>query len=198
MKKLKRSNAQALKRQLLTLRRFSASAFVVAALACNGPETPDRVRTTQAAADSADQVMFGVKTALTNLGVKQADLEADSAFAYENAGRTELRRVKITFFSNMGVQQSVLTADEGTYMLRGNTMEARGNVVVVKSDGSRLVTTVLRYDQAANKVSTDQHYTYDTEGNHIEGEGFDSDPTFQNLSTRRVRGTSGGFTLPGQ
>ena len=46
-------------------------------------------------------------------------------------------------------------------------------MVVVKTDGSRLVTTVLRYDQAQNKVSTDKHYTYDTGGNHFEGDGFD-------------------------
>src|SRR5436190_4835726 len=124
--------------------------------------------------------MFNMKAALTNLGVKQADLEADSAFAYENAGRNELRHVKLTFFSPMGVQQSILTSDSGTYMVRGNTMEARGNVVVVKADGSRLTTSALRYDQAANKVSTDQPYVYISGDRRVEGNGFESDPSFTN------------------
>ena len=69
---------------------------------------------------------------------------------YENSGRSELRKIKLTFFSTTGVQQSVLTANEGTYLTRSNTMEARGNVIVVKTDGSRLTTSVLRYDQAKN------------------------------------------------
>jgi LPS export ABC transporter protein LptC len=169
-----------------------------ASCACKGPSTPNRVLETQAAADSADHVMFTMKTILTNLGVKQADLEADSAFMYEAAGRTELRRVKLTFFNTTGVQQSTLTADEGTYLLRGNTMEARGNVVVVKTDGSRLTTSVLRYDQAANKVTTDQPYVYVSGDRRVEGNGFESDPTFTNLSSRGLRGTGGRFSLPGQ
>ena len=152
-------------------------------------------------ADSADQVMFGVVTKLTNLGVKQADLEADTAYLYENSGRTELRHVKLTFFSPTGVQQSVLTADSGTYMLRQQQMEARGNVVVVRTDGSRLTTSLLRYDQAKNEVSTDKHYaTDDAQHNHLEGDGFTSDPTFTNVLTHRAKGGTrgGGFTLPGQ
>ncbi len=172
--------------------------MALSAIACSTPSTPDRVHSTQAAADSADQVMFGLRTFLTTLGVKQADLTADSAFSYDNSGRTELRKVKLTFFSTAGVQQSVLTANEGTYMVRLNTMEARGNVVVVKADGSRLTTSVLRYDQAKNTVSTDQPYTYDSSDKHVQGNGFVSDPSFSNITTQRLHGTGGGFTLPGQ
>jgi LPS export ABC transporter protein LptC len=174
-------------------------AIALAIAACSGVGSPDGIRSAHMAADTADQVMFGVATRLTNLGVKQADLEADSGYMYENAGRTDLRRIKLTFFSTAGVQQSVLTADEGTYMMRTNFMEARGNVVVVKTDGSRLTTSVLRFDQAKNEVSTDQPYTYDTNGNHAEGVGFVSDPSFRNITTSRAHGTSrGGFVLPGQ
>ena len=110
----------------------------------------------------------------------------------------EMRRIKLTFFSTAGVQQSVLTADEGTYLTRTNFMEARGNVVVVKTDGSRLTTSVLRFDQAKNEVSTDQPYVYDSAGRHITGDGFVSDPSFSNIVTQRPRGTAGRFTLPGQ
>src|SRR4051812_40623181 len=124
----KRRSAQASKRawsalfpfrrfDVSTLQRVLASMVVVAPIACGGgPNGPVRSRRT--AADSADHVMFTVLTKLTNAGVKQADLEADTAYMYEASGRTELRRVTITFFSVAGVKQSVLTADSGTYMFR--------------------------------------------------------------------------------
>jgi LPS export ABC transporter protein LptC len=169
--------------------------------ACSGVGSPDGIRSAHMAADTADQVMYGVNTVLTNLGVKQADLVADSARMYENAGRTELRHVKLTFFSTAGVQQSVLTADEGTYMMRSDAMEARGNVVVVKTDGTRLTTTLLRYDKAKNEVSTDQPYDFDspTKGHGHGDRGFTSDPSFSNITTYRATGTArGGFVLPGQ
>ena len=181
-------------------RRLLRVVFVALAFhACSG--AGDRsIQTMAGIGDSADQVMLTMKTNLTNLGVKQAEVEADTAYLYENSGRTELRHVKLTFFTTAGVQQSVLTADSGTYMMRTQQMEARGNVVVVKTDGSRLTTSVLRYDQSKNEVSTDQHYSgTDAHGTHLEGDGFTSDPSFTNITTHRARGgTRGGFTLPGQ
>ncbi len=171
----------------------------VFSFACGGIGGPNGTQhATQTAADSADHVMFGMHTIITNLGVKSADLESDTAYMYEQVGRTELKNVKLIFFSAAGVQQSVLTSNEGTYLIRTGTMEARGNVVVVKTDGSRLTTTILRYDQTQNKVSTDQPYTYDSADKHIQGVGFVTDPSLTNITTNRIRGTGGGFTLPGQ
>ena len=162
-------------------------------------QRPDPVAETSQVADSADQVMTGVRLYLTNQGVRQAYVEADTAFVYENAGRTELRRVKVTFYRvATGDTTSVLTSAEGTYQSRSGSMEARGNVVVVTSEGARLTTSVLRFDQAKNQVSTDQAYTYDSGERHMEGQGFVSDPSFSNITTQRLRGTGGGFTLPGQ
>jgi LPS export ABC transporter protein LptC len=154
--------------------------LAVALVGCSGgPNRPARSR--RLAADSADHVMFTVLTKLTNAGVKQADLEADTAYMYEASGRTELRRVTITFYSVAGLKQSVLTADSGTYMFRGQQVEARGNVVVVKNDGSRIQTTELRYDQTRNKITTDQPYSWDSGNRHAQGNGFESDPSFGNV-----------------
>jgi LPS export ABC transporter protein LptC len=170
---------------------------VFLAAACGGERT-DAVAAVQQAADSADQMMVGVRMYLTNLGVRQAYLEADSAFVFENQGRTELRRVRVTFFQQSGEQSSVLTADEGTYWGRDGRMEGRGNVVVVRADGARLTTAVLRYDQERNEVSTDQPYTYASAERNVTGVGFTSDPAFTTIRTQQVRGSGGQFTLPGQ
>ncbi len=181
-----------------SVRRVLVVALVLASAACKDPGRDIMSQVTQIA-DSADQLMMGVRLYLTDQGVRQAFLESDTAFVYEVSGRTELKRVRVTFFeAATGDTASVLTSDEGTYQQRSGAMEARGDCRVVTSDGGRLTTSVLRYDQAANQVSTDQPYTYVIGDRVVQGVGFVSDPTFSNITTQRVRGSAGRFTLPGQ
>jgi LPS export ABC transporter protein LptC len=178
---------------------LSLLAPLSALLSSCGQPRHDAVADVAQAADSADQLMIGVRLYLTNEGVRQAYVEADSAFVYENSGRTELKHVHLTFYKTAtGEQASILTSDEGTYMSRSGAMEARGNCVVNTTDGGRLATSVLRFDQAKNEVSTDQPYTFTSPDKNVQGTGFVSDPSFSNITTQRVRGTAGRFTLPGQ
>ena len=199
MRALKSQSAGAQKRWprhgVVALWRFSALALWLSSCSPNGP---DRVAEVQELADSADQMLIDMRTAMTNLGVRQANLKADTAFLYENSGRTDLKKIEVTFFSATGTQTSVLTADTGLYFFRSGQMEARGNVVVVRADGARLTTSVLKYNQGTNEVSTDQPYTFVEGERQAQGQGFVSDPSFSNIRTQRLRGTGGGFTLPGQ
>jgi len=172
----------------------------LAAGAC-GDEQPDAVAAVAAAAaaaDSADQLLIGMSNYITENGVRKAYLEADSAFLYENTGRAELKKVRVTFFGPVGDTSSVVTGDLGTYEWRTGRMEARENVVVLLSNGGRLTTSVLRYDQGKNEVSTDRHYVYTAPDRNMEGEGFLTDPALSVFRTTRPRGTAGSFTLPGQ
>jgi len=177
---------------------YSVPLCLGATVSACGKQAGTRTTQPNAAADSADQVMTGVNTVLTSAGVRQANLEADTAFVYENNGRTFVKKVKVTFFTPEGVQQSVLNADSGWYEARSGNMEGRGNVVVVRADGSRLNTSRLLYEPQKNQVSTDQFYTYVSGEQHGQGTGFVSDPSFKNITTHRLRGTGGGFNLPGQ
>lgn len=169
----------------------------LAAAACGGPEQ-DVVAQVEAAADSADQLMIGLTQYITQDGVRKAYLEADSAFLYENSGRADLKRVKVTFFGLDGDTSSVVTGRFGSYDWRTGRMETRDDVVVLLSNGGRLTTSVLRYDQTKNEVSTDQHYVYVAPDRQMEGEGFLTDPALSFFRTTRPRGTAGSFTLPGQ
>jgi len=169
----------------------------VAALlsACGGPERG--VATVGAAADSADQVMFGLRQYLTKDGVRQAYLQADSAFSYEATGRVDLKRIHVTFYSSEGVQMSVLTGNAGTYWTRTNQMSARGDVLVVRTaDQARLRTDFLEYDPAKNEVRTDRPYIADKGQQHFEGDGFTCDPGFTNCTTQHARGTAGQLVMP--
>ena len=154
---------------------------------------------TNVAADSADQTIFGVRTLLTDEGLMRAELLADTAYAYEDGTRFELRHVKTTFFTKLGARDAVLTSREGTYRSRSTNMEARGTVVVVSEQGRRLETPILRYDQGRNEISSDSAFVLTEPNRRLEGVGFVSDPNMTNVRILQSKAaTTGAVTLPGQ
>ena len=157
-----------------------------------------RPTATTLAADTADQVLYGMAHLVTTDGVVRARVRADTAYFYGGTQRAELRRVTVTFYDSRGVESSTLTAREGTYFWRTGDMEGRRDVLVVTTDGRRLTTDVLRFSQGRNEVTSDAAFVFDAPDRHIEGDGFTSDPSFRNVVAKRPRGTGGQFTLPDQ
>jgi len=153
---------------------------------------------TMAATDSADQVLIAMSHYVTEHGVQRARVRADTAFFFSPTQSAELRNVHITFYDPRGAETSTLTAKEGTYRWRTGNMEARGSVLVVRTDGATLRTDVLRYFQAKNEVSSDKRFVFDEPNRHVEGDGFTSDPDFKVVTAIRPKGTGGKFTLPNQ
>ena len=151
---------------------------------------------TIAATDSADQVLIAMSHYVTEHGVQRARVRADTAFFFSPTQSAELRNVHITFYDPRGAETSTLTAKEGTYRWRTGNMEARGSVLVVRTDGATLRTEVLRYFQAKNEVSSDKPFVFDEPNRHVEGDGFTSDPDFKVVTAIRPKGTGGKFTLP--
>ena len=176
--------------------RCCAAALAVAlAAGCGG--TDRQVAATGTAADSADQTMWGLTQYLTRDGVKQAFLQADTAFMYEASGRVDLVHVKVTFYSEQGEAESVLTGRTGAYFTRTNQMWARDSVLVVRlADQARLKTAFLEYDPAKNEVRTDRPYVADKGPQHFEGVGFTCDPSFVNCSTQHAKGSAGQLVMP--
>jgi LPS export ABC transporter protein LptC len=157
-----------------------------------------RPTATISAPDSADQVLVQMSTYVTGEGIVRARVRSDTAYMYSNTQTAELRGVHVTFYDDRGAQTSTLTGREGTYHWRSAEMEARGNVVVLTTDGRTLRSEVMRYSETKNEVSSDKPFTYDGPNNHVSGEGFTSDPGFKNVVAKHPRGTGGHFTLPNQ
>lgn len=164
--------------------RLWPAAALAAAIGCGGTEVHTATFT---AADSADQVFFGLEHNLTLDGVLRANVRADTAYFYQTTQRAELKGVEVTFYSPAGTETSRLTSREGSYDWRTGNMEARGNVVAVTPDGRRLTTSILRYDRAANRITGPAPFVFDAPDRHLEGESFTSDPDFRNVVTTRPR-----------
>jgi LPS export ABC transporter protein LptC len=172
------------------LTRLLVGSTLVALAACQeqGATPPVAARATP---DTADQTLFGVRVVMSDRGVQRALLESDTAFTYEDNSRFELRTVRSTFYTETGVKDATLTSRQGTYNVRSGNMEARGNVVVISTDGRRLDTPQLRYDPGRNEISGDSSFVLTRPGDELSGIGFITDP---DLTRIRVLSNAHGRT----
>lgn len=174
---------------------LAVAAVLCATLACRDGSRPAATTTL---ADTADQVLIGMSHFVTAAGVQRARVRADTAYFYSPTQSAELRSVHITFYDAGGAESSTLTSREGTYHWRNGDMEARGNVVVITTDGRTLRSESLHYSETKNEVTSDVPFVFDGPNRHVEGEGFVSDPNFKDVVARHPKGTGGQFTLPDQ
>ena len=178
--------------------RLALTAGAVAVLAaCQETAQPPTIAGNPLA-DSADQIMFGARSLITNEGLLRAELLADTAFFFDENTRIEMIDINLTFHTAQGEKSAVLTSREGTYNTRANRMEARGNVVVVSEDGRELRTEQLRYDQVRNEISSDSAFVAtERGGRRVQGVGFVSDPNMNNVRClASCSGVGGAVTVP--
>lgn len=164
-----------------------AACAALGASACADRSSPPPTRA--GLADSADQIMFGARFNLTDGGVMRAQLDADTAYFFEDNTRVELDNVETTFFTQGGVRDAILTSRHGRYNTRAGDMVAYGDVVVINEAGRRLTTEELQYNQARNEFYSDSAFTMTEPGRELSGIGFRSDPNMNNV--RVLRGASG-------
>ena len=150
-------------------------------LACSDTQAPP-VTNEMLLPDSAEQMLFGIEVILTDAGVRRAVVTSDTLLMYDQNTREELRRVTARFFTPAGEQQAVLTSAEASHSTRLGSMEARGNVVVVSSEGKRLESPQLKFDPSRNEISSDSAFTLTEPGDRVtKGIGFVSNPDMTNM-----------------
>ncbi len=169
-------------------------ALIALATACDDKREPP-VLAGSALADSADQVMYGASFNMTNGGVIRAELQADTAYFFDDNTRIELDDVNTTFYTVSGIKNAVLTSNRGRYSTRLGNMTAFGNVVVNTEDGRSIVTPELHYSQASNQFSSDSQFVMTEPGRRLAGVGFRSDPGLKNMQV--LSGASGFVTGQG-
>jgi LPS export ABC transporter protein LptC len=164
---------------------------VLTAASCRKTTQP---RATPTLADSAEQVMFDVHTMLTNSGVKRGDMFADTIYVFDDQTRFVMQQVRAKFNTETGAPNGTLRGDQGIYKFREKLLEGFGNVVVTSTDGRRLVSNHLRYNQLSNEISSDSAFTLTQQDRVQRGIGFTSDP---NITVFRChRACSGSANVP--
>jgi len=151
------------------------------AAACKDQKTPTLPGPTATIPDSAEQVMYGMRTYLLTNGVTRAELFADTAYTYDATNRVELRGVTLHAFTATGDSNAVMTGRTGTYDVRQGRVEGRGDVKVVSKDGRQLTSPRLVFDRVVNQISSDTVFEFTQPGRKLSGVGFRSDPGLKNV-----------------
>jgi LPS export ABC transporter protein LptC len=175
-----------------------AATALVAVVACKRQGSAPPVKRGSTLADSAEQVMLGVRMLLTDRGVQRGELFADTAYVFEDQTRFELRKVRATFNTSTGTKDGVLSSDRGLYNQRESKLEGFGNVVIVTTEGKRLTSPHMRYLQGLNEVSSDSAFTLVEPGRSLSGIGFKADPQLTRVQVLRAGTGRGSITLPAQ
>jgi hypothetical protein len=104
--------------------------------------------------------------------------------------------VRTTFNTATGAQDGVMSADRGRYSTSQQLLDGYGHAKVVTNGGRTLSSPHLRYNQAANEVSSDSAFTMTEPGRTLSGIGFTSDPQLTNVLVLKAPSGRGGFTIP--
>ena len=102
-------------------------------------------------------------------------------------GPTNLEEVKITYYSDDG-KVTVLTADKGLYEDASRNATLRGNVVVTRSDNSKLSTDTLKWNQKEEMLRGEGDVTIERGRTVIKGKGFELSPIRETFSIFNVEG----------
>ncbi|MGZ8376832.1 MAG: LPS export ABC transporter periplasmic protein LptC [Gemmatirosa sp.] len=136
--------------------------------------------------DSADQVMFGLRHFVWSGGLRRAQLLSDTAFFYDQMNRIELRNVRAIFYTANGDSNGVMTAQRGSFDVRNQRLEGRGDVKISTVDGRRLASPQLVWERLSNQVTSDTSFTFTDGTKTISGIGLRTDPQLRNLQVLRA------------
>jgi LPS export ABC transporter protein LptC len=143
----------------------------------------------------ADTVAEPVAIAQELRGVRYSQSKGDKllwrldAKTVEQAdgGPVDLQSVEITYYGDDG-GRTVLTADVGLYDAAGRDATLRGNVIVETSDGGRVETSAVHWDQDEQKLSGEGEVILSRGDSIIMGKGFELLPEGETVKILEVTG----------
>ena len=128
-----------------------------------------------------DQIIEGFSLMETENGKKQWVLTSPKASNYEKQKTVQIEGVKIDFYRVNEELYSTLTADRGTVNTTSNDMVAQGHVLVISKDGAKLETNLLRWDNARQKIMSDDSVRITRGKTVMTGIGLESDPSLEHV-----------------
>lgn len=175
---------------------FVAALLLAAALAAGCGRERD-VRSGTSPRELPDQEVSDFVVSETDAGAVEWKLYARRASMFNAKALVLAQGVRVDFYDETGARSSTLTADEGELHQVRRDMVARGHVVLQTTEGTRMSTEELRFDNREQKIRSDVFVRFERAGNVLTGVGFESDPNLEHYEFKRqvravVRTQSGG------
>jgi LPS export ABC transporter protein LptC len=138
-------------------------------------------------------VVFGMVSYITTEGVRQARVQADTAFTFADSAKVDLRVMTVDFYDEAGVARATVVGTHGEWNQDTDLMVARGDVeLLVHSDSSVIRSQEIHYDPQTDRIWSDSATSRTmTDGSVTRGSSFESDIEFTNIRIRDVRGDAG-------
>lgn len=96
--------------------------------------------------------------------------------------------LNVRFYNGPEMSSTVMTADTAHQDKKSDLWSIGGNVIVRNGKGERMLTELLFWDKAQERLYTDKKVTIETEGQLITGMGFEADQEFNNYRIFKVQG----------
>jgi len=138
-------------------------------IAADRSRAPEEVRNVETTETSADLSLKDIRYVETKGDRKEWELTATRAEHYLKEEVTQLRDLHVTFYAEDG-RVITVTGDRGSVKGK-DRIELHGNVVVITSDGYRVVTDSLHYDGEKRQISSEDQVTMEREGMMVKGKG---------------------------
>ncbi len=174
-----------------------AAGALLGTLACGEPATT-------AVADeslqdlTADLVLYDMSTYVTSKGVRQAQIQADSAYSYQDSAVVHLMGVDMTIYGERGETRATVTARKGRIDQKSQMLTAQGDVVLRIPDQDRIIQgPELNYDPNGDRIWSDSTTTMREGSRTTTGTCFRSDLQFKNFTVCNIRGAAGAIATPG-
>jgi len=159
----------------------------VMAAGCNGMP---RSNPMSSKGEMPDQEVTDFVLTETDAGHPQWTLYAKWAATYTARNVVIARDIRVDFFDEQGARSSELTAREGEIQQATRDMTARGNVVLMTTEGTRMTTEEMRFSNREQLMTSDRLVRVERGGDVLEGVGFSSDPNLRHFEFRsRVNAT---------
>jgi LPS export ABC transporter protein LptC len=142
-------------------------------------------------ASMPSQESWNTKVTFSDTGVVKAILKAGHLAMFDQSHTTQLDSgVHVDFFDELGRHSSVLTSRAGTVDEATNNLEAMGNVVVTSDSGTTVRTERMKWDNARQRILSDDFVRITTPKEKLQGHGFESDQNLRNYKIFHVTGTA--------
>ena len=176
----------------LRVARVLTAVCAAGALAACGGDTSTPVASSELQSMEADYVAYGMLAYVTAAGVREARIEADTAFIFEEESNAVLHQMRLVFYDEQGGERATVTGTEGDWNRESNRMVARGNVVLfIHTDSSTIESPEIFYEPDIDRIWSDSTTVRTMKDGSVQtGTAFESDMSFENLTIQNMRGST--------